>query len=90
MRRGTPEADKGLLMTQGIRDFEPARRNWHERLAGLRAGDAQDLPPVLKALTAKEWKMPPRKWCMAKAQVGHSVRGAFRFGLMTTAPTRNS
>src|SRR5512134_434508 len=25
---------KGLLMTQGVRDFEPARRNWHERLAG--------------------------------------------------------
>src|SRR5215204_3786539 len=24
---------KGLLMTQGIRDFAPTRRNWRERLA---------------------------------------------------------
>ena len=43
-------------MTQGIRDFEPARRNWHERLAGLRTGDGQDLPPVLKAEVERECK----------------------------------
>ena len=47
---------KGLLMTQGIRDFEPARRNWHERLAVLRTGDGQDLPPVLKAEVERECK----------------------------------
>ena len=47
---------KGLLMTQGIGDFEPARRNWHERLAGLRTGDGQDLPPVLKAEVERECK----------------------------------
>jgi transposase len=47
---------KGLLMTQGIRDFEPVRRNWHERLAVLRTGDGQDLPPALKAEVERECK----------------------------------
>ena len=35
---------KGLLMTQGIRDFQPARRGWQERLEALRTGDGQPLP----------------------------------------------
>jgi transposase len=45
---------KGLLMTQGIRDFEPAYRNWHERVAVLRTGDGQDLPPVIKTEVERE------------------------------------
>lgn len=35
---------KGLLMTQGIRDFQPARRGWQERLEALRTGNGQPLP----------------------------------------------
>ncbi|WP_136622625.1 MULTISPECIES: IS110 family transposase [Mesorhizobium] len=39
---------KGLLMTQGIRDFKPARRDWCEQLETLRTADGRDLPPCLK------------------------------------------
>jgi transposase len=45
---------KGLLMTQGIRDFEPARRNWADRLDRLRTGDGRTLPPTLKAEIERE------------------------------------
>src|SRR5918997_1734419 len=30
---------KGLLMTQGLRDFEPTRRDWQARVEGLRTPD---------------------------------------------------
>jgi transposase len=45
---------KGLLMTQGIRDFRPARRGWQEGLEALRTGDGQPLPGCLKAEIARE------------------------------------
>ncbi len=45
---------KGLLMTQGIRDFEPARRDWADRLARLRGGDGRALAPALKAEIERE------------------------------------
>jgi transposase len=45
---------KGLLMTLGVRDFEPARRNWQERLGGLRTADGQELPAWLKAEITRE------------------------------------
>ncbi|WJI84419.1 MULTISPECIES: hypothetical protein [unclassified Mesorhizobium] len=35
-------------MTQGIRDFKPARRDWREQLETLRTADGRDLPPCLK------------------------------------------
>src|SRR4051794_26087588 len=40
---------KALLMTQGIRDFEPTRRDWQERLDGLHTADGQPLAPCLRA-----------------------------------------
>ena len=45
---------KGLLMTQGIREFEPARRDWSERLSGLRCGDGRPVPPALGAEIERE------------------------------------
>jgi transposase len=45
---------KGLLMTQGIRDFKAARRNWHERLTVLRTGDGREIPRALKAEIERE------------------------------------
>ena len=45
---------KGLLTTQGIRDFQPARRGWQERLEALRTGNGQPLPVCLKAEIARE------------------------------------
>jgi len=45
---------KGLLMTLGVREFEPARRDWQLRLGGLRAADGQALPPYLKAEITRE------------------------------------
>jgi transposase len=45
---------KGLLMTQGIRDFEPTRRDWQERLNALRTADGQPLAPCLRAEVRRE------------------------------------
>jgi transposase len=45
---------KGLLMTQGIRDFEPTRRDWQERLEALRTPDGQPLAPCLRAELLRE------------------------------------
>ncbi|MGH7053875.1 MAG: hypothetical protein ACREFA_08655 [Stellaceae bacterium] len=47
---------KGLLMTHGICDFAPARRDWPERLAALCPADGEGLPPCLKAEIAREWR----------------------------------
>ena len=41
-------------MTLGVRDFEPARQNWRERLEGLRTTDGQGLPACLKAEITRE------------------------------------
>ena len=45
---------KGLLMTQGIRDFEPTRRDWQERFEALRTPDGQPLAPCLRAELLRE------------------------------------
>jgi transposase len=45
---------KGLLMTQGVRNFQPARRGWRDRLEALRTGDGRPLPDCLKAEIARE------------------------------------
>jgi transposase len=39
---------RGLLMTQGVRDFAPARRDWRKRLDGLRTADGRELPLHLR------------------------------------------
>ena len=45
---------KGLLMTQGIRAFEPGRRDWRERLAALRTAEGRVLPACLAAEIERE------------------------------------
>lgn len=45
---------KGLLMTLGIRDFQPTRRDWADRLERLRTGDGRELPPALRAEVERE------------------------------------
>lgn len=45
---------KGLLFAQGIRGFEPLRRDRRTRLDGLRTGDGRDLPPHLKTQILRE------------------------------------
>jgi len=45
---------KGILMTLGVRDFEPTRRDWQERLGGLRTADGRELPACLKAEITRE------------------------------------
>jgi transposase len=45
---------KGLLMTQGIRDFEPTRSDWQARLEALRMPDGQPLAPCLRAELLRE------------------------------------
>jgi transposase len=45
---------KGLLMTQGIRDFEPTRRDWPARLEALRTPDGQERAPCLRAEGLRE------------------------------------
>ena len=41
-------------MTQGIREFEPARRDWQERLEALRDPEGQPLAPCLRAELLRE------------------------------------
>jgi transposase len=38
---------KGLLSGQGVRDYNPLRRDRFERLEALRTGDGRELPPML-------------------------------------------
>jgi transposase len=45
---------KGLLMTLGIRDFEPTRRDWQARLEALRTPDGGAVPPCLRAELRRE------------------------------------
>jgi transposase len=55
VERGQPVSRiKGLLMTQGIRDFEPTRRDWPARLEALRTPDGQELAPCLRAEVLRE------------------------------------
>ncbi len=45
---------KGLLSGQGIRDYNPLRRDRLDRLDELRTGDGRELPPMLKAEIRRE------------------------------------
>ena len=45
---------KGLLFSQGVRDYEPLRRNRRMRLDELRSGDGRPLGPRLKAQIGRE------------------------------------
>ena len=45
---------RGLLSGQGIRDYNPLRRDRSERLEALRTGDGRELPPLLKAEIRRE------------------------------------
>jgi transposase len=44
----------GLLIGQGITDFQPLRKDRRERLGALRTGDGRPLPPHLKAELVRE------------------------------------
>src|SRR5271167_1403876 len=45
---------RGLLSGQGIRDYNPLRRDRFERLEALPTGDGRQLPPTLKAEIRRE------------------------------------
>jgi transposase len=45
---------KGVLMTLGVRDFEPTRRDWQQHLGALRTADGRELPACLKAEITRE------------------------------------
>ena len=45
---------RGLLSGQGVRDYNPLRRDRFERLEALRTGDGRELPPMLKAEIRRE------------------------------------
>ncbi|MCZ8548775.1 IS110 family transposase [Mesorhizobium qingshengii] len=45
---------KGLLFSQGIRDYEPLRRDRRDRLEDLRTGDGRALPARMKAQIGRE------------------------------------
>jgi transposase len=45
---------KGLLATQGLRDFNPVRPDWQEQLGGLRGGDGTARAPHLGAEGRRE------------------------------------
>lgn len=45
---------KGLLFAQGVRDYEPLRRDRRDRLEALRTGDGRPLPKHLKQRIGRE------------------------------------
>ena len=45
---------KGLLFSQGVRGYEPSRRDRRERLKALRTGDGRDLPRHVTAQLSRE------------------------------------
>ena len=45
---------RGLLSGQGIRDYNPLRRDCLKRLEGLRTGDGRELPAMLKEEIRRE------------------------------------
>ena len=45
---------KGLLMGEGIRDYNPLRRDRFEQLEAQRTGDGRELPPMLKEEIRRE------------------------------------
>lgn len=45
---------RGLLSGQGVRGYDPLRRDRFERLEALRTGDGRELPPMLKAEIRRE------------------------------------
>ena len=45
---------KGLLFSQGVRDYAPLRRDRRKRLDALRTGDGRPLAPHLKAAVERE------------------------------------
>ena len=86
VERGQPVSRiKGLLMTQGIRDFEPTRRDWPARLEALRTPDGQELAPCLRAEGLREgrrlWPVMERvaeveaeQKAVMDAEDGHAAR----------------
>src|SRR3712207_2343811 len=54
---------KGLLMTQGIRDFEPTRRDWPARFEALRTPDGLPRAPCLRAELLRECR---RLWLVVE------------------------
>jgi len=45
---------KGLLLSQGISDYQPLRRERHKQLEELRTGDGRPLPAHMKAQVGRE------------------------------------
>ena len=62
-------------MTQGIRDFEPTRRDWQARFGALHTPDGQPLTPCLRAEVLRECR---RLWQVMEmiAEVEAELRDA--------------
>ena len=86
---------KGLLMTQGIRDFEPTRRDWQARFEALRTADGQPLAPCLRAELLRECRrlrqvmemvaeVEAEQKAVAEAEDGTAARLARLRGIGTT------
>lgn len=86
---------KGLLMTQGIRDFAPARGDWQARLEALRTPDGQPLAPCLRAELLREGRrlrqvmemvaeVEAEQKAVAAAEDGNAARLARLRGIGTT------
>jgi transposase len=86
---------KGLLMTQGIRDFEPTRGDWQACLEALRTPDGQPLAPCLRAELVRECRrlrqvmemvaeVEAEQKAVAQAEDGNAARLARLRGIGTT------
>src|SRR5215217_7478014 len=86
---------KGLLMTQGIRGFEPTRGDWQARLEALRTPDGRPLAPCLRAELLRECRrlrqvmemvaeVEAEQKAVAVAEDGNAARLARLRGIGTT------
>src|SRR3712207_9457164 len=71
---------RSLLMTQGIRDFEPTRSDWQARLEALRTPDGRSLAPRLRAELLRECRRLRQGMEMAAEVEAEQEAGAAEAG----------
>ena len=80
---------RGLLSGQGVRDYNPLRRDRFERLEALRTGDGRELPPMLKAEIRRELDriaLATTHWLRSNAPATRSSAVTVRDGRPQAAP----
>jgi transposase len=79
---------KGLLFSQGVRDYEPVRANRRSKLEALRGADGRALPPGLKAQISRE--LDRLEMLLEQIEAAESDRAAVLTAAGTTPRTTDA